>query len=193
MSEEIKIGLVVYKKSNLPMSLALLVEMGLSEEEAKRTLFELTLSENVHRGEVAIDQAADEFHAQRVGSRSVEREARRLQNRMSAKRVIADEYGDNTKLKSADLASLNAQAAALAMRTKTPVKSLLDFAKWIDDQEPKSILVQGNIEAFRQTGKAGLSNLGLGNLTDYLMIKPKVDAYLSSLRKSAEKKFEALK
>ena len=183
MSNEIKIGSVIYKKSNLPMVVDRLTEMGLSENEAKALVFEHKLSEGLRSAELAIEQAADDYHAKFVGSRSAEREARRAQNRLSAKRVLTDDYDTGTELKIADAVSLNAQAKSLSIKLGEPVMKLAEFAKWINDKEPKLTLVAGHIESFRVGGKAGLNKI---------KSPEKIEPYLVQLRKSAAEKFAEL-
>ncbi len=125
-----------------------------------------------------ITLAGDAFQAQFLGATSSKREARFAINLSAAKRVIADNYGDNAVLKQADTQSMAMQAEA-----QNEGRDATEFAQWIVEWESKSVLVAGAIESFIKSSKLALPSVP--NLID-----PAVRAqHYASLKAQAQAMF----
>lgn len=128
-----------------------------------------------------ITLAGDKFQTDFLGATSPKREARFSMNLAVAKRLIADEYGDNAALKAADTQSMTMQTTA-----QNEGRDALEFAQWIVEWESKSVLISGAIEAFIKTSKLALPSVP--NLIDptvkaqhYAALKAQVKAMFKQM------------
>lgn len=128
-----------------------------------------------------ITLAGDQFQTDFLGATSPKREARFSMNLAVAKRLIADEYGDNAALKAADTQSMTMQTTA-----QNEGRDALEFAQWIVEWESKSVLISGAIEAFIKTSKLALPSVP--NLIDptvkaqhYAALKAQVKAMFEQM------------
>lgn len=128
---------------------------------------------------IQIEAKADAYQIRFLGANSSQREGRFAQNLAAAKRLIANQYADDSAdqaLKLADNTSMRLQAAQKGMIAE-------DFAEWIVEWEPKIVLIAGAIEAFLVE-----SRLALQRLTSIEQIDP----FLSEIATQAEAKFAEL-
>lgn len=126
-----------------------------------------------------IEAKADAYQIRFLEANSSQREGRFAQNLLAAKRLIANQYTDDSTdqfLKLADNTSIRLQAEQKSMTTE-------DFAKWIVEWEPKIVLIAGTVEAFLVK-----SRLALQHLTSIEQIEP----FLSEIATQAEAKFAEL-
>lgn len=130
-----------------------------------------------------IERAGDTYQNKFLSTNSANREARFRLNIEAATRLLLDEYvlPRDEAQKAADAQSLTWQTDA-----QGEGRSVEEFAQWVVDWHPQSILISGAIEAFIKESKMALPSI------PYL-IDPAVRAqHYASLITAANAKFEAM-
>ncbi len=135
-----------------------------------------------------IEASADEYQRRFLGVNSADRQARFAQNLSAAQRVLADNYNPSDdsqqQLKQADIFAMQLQADAQNAKPDAQTQMTAnDFAKWVVEWLPKSVIISAYIDFFLVTSRVDLD--ALNNLNE-------IEPFLAKIAAKAEAKFTEL-